>query len=298
MAAAAAVRSSVGLTFRLSRIIPDCTSCPLNRLRSCVGTVQNSGSFESFRTINRHLQTSIGEWCCLLTRLAAIRGWFFSRYYLFTIYINKLSFYCTFYVVVYGSKVWRAADWRIWEVLRTERVLKLLDNTCVTLRQHSQMRVMKLFVQQVKHSSHPIRSGDADIITVSRNSHISVDCLFFFFWKVVTTVRRGTPVRRTKRICKFTKGFYFEWTLISMQAVYFLSAVLLLQLRLSYIQKLPSPSQLRLYLTLRERLFNLFINLFLLSHAVLALLPHTWHMYHGHRLNQYLNLLCFIKMVL
>nr|XP_046267521.1 ferredoxin-2, mitochondrial [Scatophagus argus] len=63
MAASAAVRSGVGLTFRLSRVMPDCSTCPLNRLKSSVGSVANlqrKGSFESFRTINRHLQTSIG----------------------------------------------------------------------------------------------------------------------------------------------------------------------------------------------------------------------------------------------
>ncbi|XP_051241439.1 ferredoxin-2, mitochondrial [Dicentrarchus labrax] len=63
MAASAAVRSSMGLTFRLSRVIPDCSTCPLNRLKSCVSSVANvqrRGSFDSFRTINRHLQTSIG----------------------------------------------------------------------------------------------------------------------------------------------------------------------------------------------------------------------------------------------
>ncbi|XP_035516891.1 ferredoxin-2, mitochondrial [Morone saxatilis] len=63
MAASAAVRSSMGLTFRLSRVLPDCSTCPLNRLKSCVSSVANvqrGGSFDSFRTINRHLQTSIG----------------------------------------------------------------------------------------------------------------------------------------------------------------------------------------------------------------------------------------------
>ncbi|XP_029365128.1 ferredoxin-2, mitochondrial [Echeneis naucrates] len=60
MAAAAAVRSSMGLTLRLSRAIPDCSSCPLNRLKSCGVNPQSRGSFESFRTMNRHLQTSIG----------------------------------------------------------------------------------------------------------------------------------------------------------------------------------------------------------------------------------------------
>ncbi|XP_076583476.1 ferredoxin-2, mitochondrial [Chaetodon auriga] len=63
MAASAAVRSSMGLTFKLSRVIPDCSKCPLNRLKSCVSSAaqsQRRASFESFRTINRHLQTSIG----------------------------------------------------------------------------------------------------------------------------------------------------------------------------------------------------------------------------------------------
>ncbi|KAM7419085.1 hypothetical protein PAMA_016277 [Pampus argenteus] len=63
MAASASVRSSMGLTLRLSRVIPDCRTCPLYRLKSCVNSAANSqrrGSFDSFRTINRHLQTSIG----------------------------------------------------------------------------------------------------------------------------------------------------------------------------------------------------------------------------------------------
>ncbi|XP_056222676.1 ferredoxin-2, mitochondrial [Seriola aureovittata] len=63
MAAAAAVRSSMGLTLRLSRVIPDCSTCPLYRIQSCVNSVANlqrRGSYDSFRTINRHLQTSIG----------------------------------------------------------------------------------------------------------------------------------------------------------------------------------------------------------------------------------------------
>ncbi|XP_059205813.1 ferredoxin-2, mitochondrial [Centropristis striata] len=63
MAASAAVRSSMGLTLRLSRVIPDCSTCPFNRLKSCGssgGNLQRRGSFERFRTINRHLQTSIG----------------------------------------------------------------------------------------------------------------------------------------------------------------------------------------------------------------------------------------------
>ncbi|XP_070683944.1 ferredoxin-2, mitochondrial [Pempheris klunzingeri] len=63
MAASAAVRSSMGLTLRLSRVIPDCSTCPLYRLKGCASSVANlqrRGSFDNFRTINRHLQTSIG----------------------------------------------------------------------------------------------------------------------------------------------------------------------------------------------------------------------------------------------
>ncbi|XP_028261762.1 ferredoxin-2, mitochondrial [Parambassis ranga] len=63
MAASAAVRSSMGLTLRLSRVIPDCSTCPLYKLKSCgknVADLQRRASFDSFRTINRHLQTSIG----------------------------------------------------------------------------------------------------------------------------------------------------------------------------------------------------------------------------------------------
>ncbi|XP_053185007.1 ferredoxin-2, mitochondrial [Scomber japonicus] len=63
MAASAAVRSSMGLTLRLSRVIPDCSTCPLYRLKSCgngATNQQRGGSIDSFRTINRHLQTSIG----------------------------------------------------------------------------------------------------------------------------------------------------------------------------------------------------------------------------------------------
>ncbi|TNN83626.1 Adrenodoxin-like protein, mitochondrial [Liparis tanakae] len=63
MAAAAAVRSSMGLTLRLSRALPDCSNCPFHRSNGGVSGVCNSqrrGSFDSFRTINRHLQTSKG----------------------------------------------------------------------------------------------------------------------------------------------------------------------------------------------------------------------------------------------
>ncbi|XP_034044656.1 ferredoxin-2, mitochondrial [Thalassophryne amazonica] len=63
MAACAAVWSSVGLTLRLFRVIPDCNVCPLYKLKSSVNGVATSrigSSFDAFRTINRHLQTSIG----------------------------------------------------------------------------------------------------------------------------------------------------------------------------------------------------------------------------------------------
>ncbi|XP_041840294.1 ferredoxin-2, mitochondrial [Melanotaenia boesemani] len=63
MAASAAARSSVGLTLKLSRVIPDCSACPLYKLKSCLNSrasLQRTGSLEGFRTINRHLQTSIG----------------------------------------------------------------------------------------------------------------------------------------------------------------------------------------------------------------------------------------------
>ncbi|XP_028305931.1 ferredoxin-2, mitochondrial [Gouania willdenowi] len=63
MAASAAVRTSVGLTLKLSRIIPDCSSCPLYGSKSCVRSATNSqrrSSQDTFRIIYRHLQTSIG----------------------------------------------------------------------------------------------------------------------------------------------------------------------------------------------------------------------------------------------
>uniref|UniRef100_A0A1A7YGK5 Ferredoxin-2, mitochondrial n=1 Tax=Iconisemion striatum TaxID=60296 RepID=A0A1A7YGK5_9TELE len=62
MAASAAARSSMGLTLRFSRVIPDCSKCPLDRLKSCTtsrASPQRRSSFDSFRTINRNLQTSI-----------------------------------------------------------------------------------------------------------------------------------------------------------------------------------------------------------------------------------------------
>ncbi|XP_012705934.2 ferredoxin-2, mitochondrial [Fundulus heteroclitus] len=62
MAAAAAARSSMGLTLRLSRVIPDCRSCPLYRFKGCLHSAagsQRTGSLDSLRTTSRHLQTSI-----------------------------------------------------------------------------------------------------------------------------------------------------------------------------------------------------------------------------------------------
>ncbi|KAK6300687.1 ferredoxin-2, mitochondrial [Coregonus clupeaformis] len=60
MAASAAVRSSVGLTLRLSRVIPDCSTCPFNRLNSYLNGIASSSNGDRFRTLNRHLQTSRG----------------------------------------------------------------------------------------------------------------------------------------------------------------------------------------------------------------------------------------------
>ncbi|XP_017285957.1 ferredoxin-2, mitochondrial [Kryptolebias marmoratus] len=62
MAASAAVRTSMALTLRFNRVIPQCSTCPLSRLKRCMNSranTQRRGSFDSFRTINRHLQTSI-----------------------------------------------------------------------------------------------------------------------------------------------------------------------------------------------------------------------------------------------
>nr|XP_057943543.1 ferredoxin-2, mitochondrial [Doryrhamphus excisus] len=60
MAASVAVRSSMGLTLRLSRVIPDCITCHLSRLKTCMSYLQRRDSADSFRTTNRYLQTSIG----------------------------------------------------------------------------------------------------------------------------------------------------------------------------------------------------------------------------------------------
>ncbi|KAM3865064.1 ferredoxin-2, mitochondrial [Diretmus argenteus] len=63
MAASAAARSSVGLSLRISRVIPDCSTCPLYRLNSCVNGnagLSRGGSLDRFRVLNRHLQTTPG----------------------------------------------------------------------------------------------------------------------------------------------------------------------------------------------------------------------------------------------
>ncbi|XP_077575121.1 ferredoxin-2, mitochondrial [Stigmatopora nigra] len=61
MAASVAVRSSMGLTFRLSRVLPDCILCPLSRLKTSASHLRRKDSVFSFRTIIRHLQTNIGS---------------------------------------------------------------------------------------------------------------------------------------------------------------------------------------------------------------------------------------------
>ncbi|XP_076026341.1 ferredoxin-2, mitochondrial [Genypterus blacodes] len=62
MAASAAVRSSVGLTLRVSRVLPDCSRCPLYGRNGCLSGVAASlrgSSLDQFRTLKRHLRTSI-----------------------------------------------------------------------------------------------------------------------------------------------------------------------------------------------------------------------------------------------
>ncbi|XP_061765946.1 ferredoxin-2, mitochondrial [Nerophis ophidion] len=60
MAASAAVRSSMGLTLRLSRVRPDSMTRPLSRLNTHIAYLQRKHSAGSFRTAHRYLQTSIG----------------------------------------------------------------------------------------------------------------------------------------------------------------------------------------------------------------------------------------------
>ncbi|XP_037530333.1 ferredoxin-2, mitochondrial [Nematolebias whitei] len=62
MAVSAVVRTSTALTLSFNRVLPSCSACPLNRLKRCVNSranLQRRRSFDSFRTLNRHLQTSM-----------------------------------------------------------------------------------------------------------------------------------------------------------------------------------------------------------------------------------------------
>lgn len=50
-----------------NRALPDCSTCPLNKLNICTNggaNLQRGRSFETFRIINRHLRTSIGLYRC------------------------------------------------------------------------------------------------------------------------------------------------------------------------------------------------------------------------------------------
>ncbi|XP_061686976.1 ferredoxin-2, mitochondrial [Syngnathoides biaculeatus] len=63
MAACAAVRSSVGLTFRLSRVLPDWCTCPLFTLKSCTAYLQRQDSVDRLRTaFSRYMQTNVGSY--------------------------------------------------------------------------------------------------------------------------------------------------------------------------------------------------------------------------------------------
>ncbi|XP_037128789.1 ferredoxin-2, mitochondrial [Syngnathus acus] len=61
MATSAAVRSSMGMTFRLSRVLPDCSTCPFSRIKTCTTHLQRKDSVDAFRTINRYMQTNTGS---------------------------------------------------------------------------------------------------------------------------------------------------------------------------------------------------------------------------------------------
>ena len=64
MAASTAVRSSMGLTFRLSRVITDCIASPLYRFNSCmygIARLSKRGFPGGLWTLNRQLQTTMGE---------------------------------------------------------------------------------------------------------------------------------------------------------------------------------------------------------------------------------------------
>ncbi|CAL8351117.1 unnamed protein product [Boreogadus saida] len=63
MAASTAVRSSMGLTFRLSRVIRQCSASPFYRLNSCVdgfALLSKQGFPGGLQTLNRQLQTTMG----------------------------------------------------------------------------------------------------------------------------------------------------------------------------------------------------------------------------------------------
>ncbi|XP_061535720.1 ferredoxin-2, mitochondrial [Phycodurus eques] len=63
MAASAAVRSSMGLTFRLSRVLPDCSTCPQFTLKTCTAHLQRKDSMDNLRTVfHRYMQTSVGSY--------------------------------------------------------------------------------------------------------------------------------------------------------------------------------------------------------------------------------------------
>ncbi|XP_067314913.1 ferredoxin-2, mitochondrial [Pseudorasbora parva] len=59
MAASAAVRAGVGFTQRFVRILPDCSICPLYRLKVCTGAAVGR-AVDGFSAPNRRLQTTIG----------------------------------------------------------------------------------------------------------------------------------------------------------------------------------------------------------------------------------------------
>lgn len=119
------------------------------------------------------------------------------------------------------------------------RVQIPLNNTCVTLHQHSQIRFWNFLCN--KSNKLHVRYGQ-EVITDSKNLHISVvraSSSSFFFKKVFTKVRRLAPMRRTKKsMCKFTRGFYLFW----IGTVFSVGVNLMLQLLLSNIGTAKSKS--------------------------------------------------------
>ncbi|KAK9972794.1 hypothetical protein ABG768_023558 [Culter alburnus] len=59
MAASAAVRVGMSFTQRFVRVSPDCSICPLHRLKICTGAAVGR-AVDGFSAPNRRLQTSIG----------------------------------------------------------------------------------------------------------------------------------------------------------------------------------------------------------------------------------------------